>query len=101
MWLFYANPAEDGVIFRSELDGLCDRLDLRLVEILEDPPEGWAGEQGFVTPEILDRHLPERDERLQYFICGPEPMMAAVEQALHDRGIPADHVNLERFDFIE
>jgi predicted ferric reductase len=98
--LIYANPNLEDTAFLDDLERLQGRLDLRVVHVLEEPPEGWEGETGFVTPEILDRHLPDGEGRLEYFVCGPDPMMDAVEEALHDRGIAGDKVNLERFDFI-
>jgi predicted ferric reductase len=100
MLLLYANPNLEDVALRDELDRLALHLDLEVVSILEDPPEGWEGEVGLVSPELLDRYLPEHEELLQFFVCGPDPMMDAVEEALVDRGIPAGHINMERFDFI-
>jgi predicted ferric reductase len=100
MLLFYANPNLEDVALRDELDRLALHLDLEVVSVLEDPPEGWEGEVGLVSPELLDRYLPEHEELLQFFVCGPDPMMDAVEEALVDRGIPAGHINMERFDFI-
>jgi ferredoxin-NADP reductase len=32
-----------------------------------------------VTAGVLDRHLSEGHEEREYFICGPDPMMDAVE----------------------
>jgi predicted ferric reductase len=98
--LIYANPNWEDTAFLDDLEHLQGRLDLRIVHVLEDPPEGWEGETGFVTPDVLDRHLPDGEHRLEYFVCGPDPMMDTVEEALHDRGIAGDKVNLERFDFI-
>ncbi|WP_052667193.1 ferredoxin reductase family protein [Nitriliruptor alkaliphilus] len=100
VWLIYGNPSWDEVAYLDELDDLEQRLDLTIVHVLDDPPDGWAGETGFITPEVLDRHLPEDEHRLEHFVCGPDPMMDAVEEALHDRGIPGEKVNLERFDFL-
>jgi predicted ferric reductase len=99
--LVYANPSWDQTAFVEELTALGDQLDLRIVHVLEEPPEDWDGETGMVTPDLLERHLPaDGEERLEYFVCGPDPMMDAVEEALHDRGIPGDKINLERFDFV-
>jgi hypothetical protein len=28
------------------------------VYVLEEPPDGWAGERGWMTRDLLDRHLP-------------------------------------------
>lgn len=101
LWLFYANPAWEGVICREEIDGLREPLNLEVVHILEDPPDGWQGEKGFVSKELLERHLP-RDERphLHYFLCGPPPMLAATEDGLRDLGITLDHVQVEVFNLV-
>ena len=56
--LFYANGEWDGVTFRAELEHLKDRLNLAVVHVLERPPEAWTGETGYVTAEVLARHLP-------------------------------------------
>ena len=96
--LFYANRDWDGVAFREQLEELKDRLDLTLVHVLERPPDGWAGEAGYITAEVLARHLPNGYRRFQYFICGPDPMMDAAESALIDLGVPPERVHTERFD---
>jgi predicted ferric reductase len=98
--LFYANNDWDSVAFRDELERLKGRMDLTVVHVLERPPGDWYGEAGFVTAEILSRHLPNGYHRFQYFICGPAPMMDAVEGALVELGVPDDRVHTERFDMV-
>ena len=96
--LFYGNRTWDDVAFREELDALRDRLDLTLVHVLSEPPDGWEGETGYLTADILARHLSDGYRRFQYFICGPDPMMDAAEAALVELGVPAERVHTERFD---
>ena len=96
--LFYANGDWDVVAFREPLEELKDRLDLTIVHVLERAPDGWAGETGYITAEVLARHLPNGYRRFQYFICGPDPMMDAAESALIDLGVPPERVHTERFD---
>jgi predicted ferric reductase len=98
--LFYANGAWEGVTFRDELDRLKDRLNLVVVHVLERPPADWSGETGYVTAEILARHLPSGYRRFQFFICGPDPMMDAAEAALVQLGVPAERVHTERFNMV-
>jgi predicted ferric reductase len=99
LWLFYANPAIEQVIFREELDELAGQLDLTLIHILQEPPEEWAGETGMLTREMLDKHLPsERIGKLHYFLCGPPPMLEAAEEHLDDMGVPRRHVHVEIFN---
>ena len=68
--------------------------------MLSHPDEGWQGETGHLDAAVLDRHLPPRRERLQYFICGPEGMMDAAEGALNKLGVPGEHVHSERFGMV-
>ncbi|MBO1751734.1 ferric reductase-like transmembrane domain-containing protein [Actinotalea sp. BY-33] len=94
------NPTWEEVPYREELEELRGRLDLTVVHVLEDAPEGWEGETGFIDGDVLDRHLGEGYERSRYFLCGPVPMTDAVQAALAERGVPTDHVHLELFELV-
>jgi predicted ferric reductase len=101
MWLFYANPAYDDIAIHEELDELRARLELEVVHVLEDPPDDWDGGTGFVSAELLDEHLPDAAARYQYFVCGPDPMMDAVESLLLERGVSHGRIAMERFAFVD
>ncbi|MFI1919173.1 ferric reductase-like transmembrane domain-containing protein [Nocardia sp. NPDC020380] len=98
--LFYANRTLDDATFADELDALTARVDLTVIHILETAPPTWDGERGFLDQRILARHLPPRSEYQQYFLCGPGPMVTAVEDALAALAIPAERVHTERFNFV-
>src|SRR3954453_8210173 len=98
--LFYGNRDWDDVAFRDDLERLKDRLDLTLVHVLERTTPGWQGETGYVTADVLERHLPPGYRRFQFFICGPDPMMDAAEAALIGLGVPPARVHTERFDMV-
>ncbi len=102
LWLLYANRDWESVTFREELEALKQRLDLRVIHFLEDPPAGWQGETGFINAEKLARHLPpERAQNMyEMFICGPKPMMDAVEKALVEIKVPLGDFHSERFDMV-
>jgi predicted ferric reductase len=98
--LVYANNQWDGVIFREALEELKTRLALRVVHVLGQPPAGWDGERGVVTPALLDKALPANRRDLEYFVCGPNPMTTCVEQALHGLRVPMARVHTELFDLV-
>ena len=98
--LFAGNRSRDTIIFRERIDALNNRLDLTVVHVLEQPPPDWAGEEGYLDAGILIRHLPARFPRFQFFACGPQPMLTAVETALVGLGVPADRIHTERFDWV-
>ena len=98
--LFYANSTWDDAAFRDELDDLTKKLDLKVVHILEEPPEGWQGEQGYLDGDILKRHLPENRDGFRYFLCGPTPMTDAARKHLGELGAPLAHIDNEIFDMV-
>jgi predicted ferric reductase len=101
VWLFYGNKDWDDITYREEIDALRTRLNLKVVHILEEPSEEWQGEKGFVTKEVLERHLPA-DQRaaMHYFLCGPTPMTSAADEALRSLGVPAQRIQTEVFELV-
>jgi predicted ferric reductase len=99
--LFYASATWDDAVFREELAGLSETMpNLRVVHVLDRPPEGWTGESGHITPDTLRRHLPPQYRRYEYLICGSAPMMDAMEEALTEVGVPFRQISTERFDMV-
>jgi predicted ferric reductase len=101
--LIYGNRVWERVAFREELERLQQRLDLRVVHVLIEPPDGWTGEHGLITQELLARHLGttkgECSDR-QYFVCGPTEMTQAVESALAALGVEPRRVHSELFEWV-
>jgi predicted ferric reductase len=95
--LLYGEKRWDDVAFREELEQLRERLALDVVYLLEQPHEGWEGETGFVDEALLRRHLPHEGFERHVFICGPNPMIDAVERALVACGVSERNVSAERF----
>jgi predicted ferric reductase len=98
--LLYGNKDWDAATFREELDSMKERLDLTVVHVLSNPPDGWDGERGFIDAALLRRHLPKEYAEHEYFICGPGPMMDAVEVALGELGVPLSKYHSERYSFV-
>lgn len=96
--LIYGIPSPDEATFLEELQEIAADAPLRLVPVVETPPGEWDGETGLVTPELLDRHLPEDHSGVRYFVCGPEPMMDGVEAHFRRRGVPLSRTHSERFN---
>jgi predicted ferric reductase len=82
--LLYGSKDWESITFREELEALKARLNLTVVHVLADPPPGWTGERGFITAELFKRHLPPPYADHEYFICGPNVMMNAIEAALRE-----------------
>ncbi|HUO91928.1 MAG TPA: ferredoxin reductase family protein [Rhizomicrobium sp.] len=98
--LLYAANTIDDMVYRQELEALQQKMNLKLVLVLMEPPAGWTGERGNIDAALLRRYLPAQFMRFQYFICGPERMMDAMEEYLVALGIPRSRVHSERFDVV-
>jgi predicted ferric reductase len=98
--LIYGNKDWENIAFREELGELEQALNLRVVHLLEEPPDDWQGESGFVTRELLEKHLPPEPDTFQYFICGPKPLMDITEIELRDLGIGWTRIYSERFNIV-
>jgi predicted ferric reductase len=98
--LLYGNPAWEEITFREEIDTLSKELNLKVIHVLEKPPEGWEGETGLVSTELIKKYLPTQPHRFQYFVCGPEPMMDIAERSLRNLRIGWQHIYTERFEIV-
>jgi predicted ferric reductase len=99
-YLFFGNREWEGVAFREEIEELKSRLNLEVMHVLSRPPEGWEGDEGRISAAVLAKHLPQRYQRLQYFICGSDAMMDDTEDALVHLGVPKRRVHTERFGMV-
>jgi len=91
MKLIYANRDESSVIFRAELDALArahsDRFEI--VYCHDDV-------DGFLDRDSVKRHVGS-DVGSDFYLCGPGPFMALVEEALRELHVDHALVHVERF----
>lgn len=101
--LFYGNRASNEIMFLEEIAALKDRfLDrLQAYHFLEDEDDEdialFNGRLDSAKLTELLGGLVDADDVDAAFICGPGPMMDAVETALTAAGVPADRIKVERF----
>jgi predicted ferric reductase len=98
--LIYGSKDWESITFREELEALKARLDLTVIHVLRNPPDGWTGERGYITTEIFKRHLPPPYADHEYFICGPTVMMDLIEEALGEMNVPMSKYHSERYSFV-
>lgn len=100
--LFYCNTLWEDVTFREEIARLEEVLSMQVIYTIERPPENWSGESGFLNAEILSKYLDDswKTGRTEVFLCGPAPMMAAVEKALLTVGFDEKQIHTEKFALV-
>jgi cytochrome-b5 reductase len=83
LFLVFANKAEADIIFRDEWDeDVREHESFNCYHVLEQPPKGWSQGTGRITEDILRKHLPPSASDTVIFLCGPPPMVDAMETTL-------------------
>ncbi len=91
------NPRQ--LIYADELQQLRETLNLELHFLVDEPPPQWGGGVGEIDAAVLERALPLAPERCLCPVCGPTPMILAVERHLRALGVPRDNIVYERFEY--
>jgi predicted ferric reductase len=97
--LIYGNRVASQILYRDEIEALGKAIDLTSHLVLSEPPEGWTGPVGELTPDILKQCVEPVDREADYFVCGPTPMMDSVERSLLSFGIASARIVSERFKY--
>ena len=100
--LFYCNILWDEVTFREEVAELEKALNMQVIYTIEKPPENWQGESGYLNTGILTKYMDETwiTEGTEVFLCGPSPMMTAIETALIKAGFNERQVHSEQLALV-
>lgn len=89
--LLFANKTQADIIWK---DGFEKMLGDQFINILSDEEiEGYA--HGFVTADVIKKYADT--ENKYYYLCGPPPMMEAVEKAFSELGIAEEYIVKESF----
>jgi len=98
VYLFFGNLNEESILFKQELDRLDQCMNLTIVHVLEKPANPEKYLRGFISRQILEDHLPPNRKDLYYFVCGPLPMIKAMENHFSVLGIPRKQINTEKYE---
>lgn len=101
--LWYGNRREESIIFRKELSQLKQayRERLTLIHVLSHPPTDWKGPSGRLDKDrvyqlILDLFMVDEYQKA-YYLCGPEGLMQAAQDAMEAHAIDPRHIFQEHF----
>lgn len=89
--LIYANRDEHSIIFRDELEALGRAHPERfeVVHSLDDV-------DGFLDRDAVKKHVAGILDS-DFYLCGPGPFMATVEEALRELHVGHERIHIERF----
>lgn len=63
------------------------------------PEDNWEGYTGFIHQVLLDKFLGKHKDptEIEYYLCGPPLMLAAVNKMLYDLGVEKDMIEYDEF----
>lgn len=94
LWL--ANRDAQAVIAGDAIDALRPGLPhMNIVHAFSQPDAAYSGQR--IDTNFMSRHWPQNGDQAEFYICGPDGFMDAVEAALRLRGVPEQHIHSERF----
>lgn len=101
MHLIYANSTVEQITFRNELTDLAkSHSDFLKVDMTiskpEESKESWTGLTGRVDENLIKK-LTSSYTKPIFWLCGPPPMVDALETTLSKMGIPSGQIRLEKF----
>ncbi|XP_008303460.1 NADH-cytochrome b5 reductase 2 [Stegastes partitus] len=75
--LIFANQTEKDILLREELEEVQKNHPgrVKLWFTLDKPPQDWKFSSGFVTADMIQKHLPAASSDVLVVLCGPPPMI--------------------------
>ncbi|MBC8048338.1 MAG: flavodoxin reductase [Fimbriimonadaceae bacterium] len=87
--LIFANKTENDIILKDEFS---EMLKDNFINILSDEKTS-AYHHGFITKEFLQKYIDNKQSK--FYVCGPPPMMDAVQKILNELSVGKDAVVVE------
>lgn len=97
--MFYACKTADEIAYLDLFEQAKTSVGLNTVCVLSEAgevPKGWNGEVGFVTADMVKKHV-ESPELCQYYLSGPSGMVNAYKKLLRDMGVPRLNIHTDYF----
>jgi ferredoxin-NADP reductase len=95
--LLYGCRTESDIVFKNELEQMAKlNENLRVIFILNEANSEWKGATGVVNVEMVKKETPDYKETV-FYVCGPPPMVQAMEKMIKDLDLPAKQLKLEAF----
>lgn len=61
--------------------------------------DNWTGQTGFINTYLVDAYLSTHEDpaEIEYYLCGPPPMIDSVIHSLHEMGVEDDMIFYDKF----
>jgi Na+-transporting NADH:ubiquinone oxidoreductase subunit F len=102
MSFWYGARSVKEMFYHEEFTDLAERYDNFTYHIALSSPEkedNWTGLTGFIHTHLIDAYLKDHEDptEIEYYLCGPPPMIDAVIESLYDLGVEDDMIFFDKF----
>lgn len=96
--ILYGSRNQNDIIFYDELKRIADESGgaIELHCILSEPSDGWDGETGFISADIIKRLVPDWD-KVSYYVSGPQAMYDYLDKEFAAMGIRSKYIRKEEY----
>jgi len=99
---WYGARSKQEMFYDDEFKGLADKFEnfSYYVALSEPQPEDrWQGMTGFIHQCLYDHYLKDHEDptEIEYYICGPPPMLKAVKDTLYNLGVESEMIAYDDF----
>ncbi len=96
--ILYGSRNQNDIIFYDELKRIADESGgaIELYCILSEPSDGWEGETGFISADIIKRLVPDWD-KVSYYVSGPQAMYDYLDKEFAAMGIRSKYIRKEEY----
>jgi 2-oxoglutarate/2-oxoacid ferredoxin oxidoreductase subunit beta len=91
--LINANKTFEDVIMKEFLEKIKKQENIKLVNVLEQPHNDWNEETGFITKEIIQKHVPLKNQK--WMMCGPPVMVENIKKIVQELKVPEEKICID------
>ncbi len=99
---WYGARSVKEMFYHEEFTELAKRYDNFTYHVALSSPEkedNWTGLTGFVHTHLIESYLKNHEDptEIEYYLCGPPPMIDAVIDSLYELGVEDDMIFYDKF----
>jgi Na+-transporting NADH:ubiquinone oxidoreductase subunit F len=99
---WYGARSQKEMFYDEEFKDLENRFQNFSYHVALSAPEkneNWTGPTGFIHTHLHDAYLEKHEDptEIEYYLCGPPPMIDAVINTLYDLGVEEDMILYDKF----
>lgn len=95
----YSNKTADEIVYTDVLEKAAATFGMKIIYTLtatDQLPENWQGERGRITPEMIQRDIPDFSQRY-FYLSGPHAMVQYYQTILQQLHIPKKQIIVDFF----